>query len=367
MKRFRGTDVGLGVLAIAVNIALVVALVVWVGGRNDEPSPPPTSAATPTATASSASPSGSPTPSAAGAAAVLGRETPTTIAVLGDQTSDGTDEWVSIFAELLGRDREVTLHELDPQDPTIYANERVYGSSGPEVTIYNGSRAEAGADYAAKRLTFLSPTKPDLVVLNYGRNDSSESVAARLAATTMAVRKAWKGAVIVATLQPPTVDDGSKEVRDEVAAWAKQSGVQTLDVAKAFIDTGEPNNYVSSRDRSVMTANGDRLWGRTAYRMLVGSAPPEPEREPAPTASATSSETTEPATQSTTNVPRQTSRPQAPTRPRNTTTVEPTPEESPTFTRRPTGSTTPTTSPSPTTVEPVPLTPPALGDITLAP
>lgn len=356
MKRFRGTDVGLGVLAIAVNVALVVALVLWGSGRNDEPSLP-TSAATPTptASASSASPSSSPTPSVRGAAAVLARTSPTTIAVLGDQTSDGTNEWVAIFAELLGRNREVTLHQLDPQDPTVYANEQVYGSSGPEVAIYNGSRAEAGADYAAKRLAFLVPRKPDLVVLNYGRNDSADVVAARLTATTAAVRKAWSGAVIVVTLQPPTVGDSSKELRDGVTAWAKQSGVQTLNVAKGFIDTGEPNDYVSARDQSAMTANGDRLWGRTAYRLLVGSDPP-PLPQPTPV------ETTEPSPQPSTTTPTIPTTPT--TRPRTRTTAPPnttsapttrvpspttsepqattSSEPTPTFTRRPTASPTPT-------------------------
>lgn len=296
---------------------------------------------------------GSPTPLVTGVAAVLARTTPTTIAVLGDQTSDGRGEWVSVLAELLGRDRQVTLHQLDPQDPTVYAGEQSFGSAGPEVQIYNGSRAEAGADYAAKRLNFLSPKKPDLVVLNYGRNDSSETVATRLAATTTAVRKAWKGAVVVATLQPPTTDDGSKEVRDDIVAWAAKSGVATLDVAQEFIDTGEANAYVSARDRSAMTTGGDRLWGRTAYRLLVGGDPPALPQAPEPTPEETPEETTEAATQPSEPVSREpnTSRPRTRTTtpPNNTsepTTQEPestsSPESTPTFTRRPTASPTPT-------------------------
>ncbi|KGN35697.1 SGNH/GDSL hydrolase family protein [Knoellia subterranea] len=352
MKRFRGTDVGLGVLAIAVNVALVVALVVWVSGRNDEPPLPTGASPTPTASKStSASASPSPTPSTA-AAAILARTTPVTLAVLGDQTSDGKSEWVANFAELLGRTRQVTLHQLDPQDPTIYAADQTFGTEGPEVTIYNGSRAEAQADYAAKRLSFLAPRKPDLVVLNYGRNDSASQIRGRLDRTLAAARKAWPETLVVATLQAPTADDGDQDVREQLAEWADENGVPTLDVAQEFLDTGEPNAYVSTRDRTAMSGQGDRLWGRTAYRLLVGTEPPEVETtEP----SATPSETTEAATQPSAT-PRQTSRPRTTTPPETTTqpTSTPDPEETPSFTRRPTPTIFPTVTlpPEPGTDEP---------------
>jgi hypothetical protein len=167
------------------------------------------------------------------------------------------------------------LHSLDPQDPTVYDQEQTFGASGPEVAVYNGSREDAKADYAARRLPFLSPKAPDLVVLNYGRNDSAEKVAARLEKTATAVRAKYDDAMLVVTLQPPTSGDGSKEVREEVEAWAKERSIATLDVAAPFLKTGESDAYVSARDPSAMSARGDLLWGRTAYRLLVGQDPPE--------------------------------------------------------------------------------------------
>ncbi|MDT0212636.1 SGNH/GDSL hydrolase family protein [Rothia sp. ARF10] len=311
MHRFRGTDVGWGVLAIVVNVALVVGVVLLLSGRDAsqvaERPPPASPTASPTP---SATPSAS--PSATTTKALFARETPTTVAVLGDQTSDGQGEWVGILGELLGRDRRVTVHRLDPADPTVYAQKQAYGSTGPVVTIYNGSRPGALADYAARRLGFLSPKAPDLVVLNYGRNDDADKVAARLTTTTTALKKAWPRAIVAVTLQPPTADDAAKDVREAVQAWAGTSGVVILDVAKVFLDTGEPNSYVSARDALVMSGRGDRFWGQTAYRLLVGSEPPEAVATGTPdTGEATPTstpETTEPVTSA--NRPRRTRAPQ---------------------------------------------------------
>lgn len=328
-----------GVLAIVVNVALVVGVVLLLSGRDSSevaerpPSPSPTASS---ASSRSPSPSPSTSPSSSTTGSLFTRESATTVAVLGDQTSDGQGEWVGIFGELLGRDHRVTVHRLDPADPTVYVQKQAYGSSGPVVTIYNGSRPGAVADYGARRLGFLSPKAPDLVVLNYGRNDDADDVAARLTATTRAMRAAWPKALVAVTLQPPTADDASKNVRSAVQAWAGTSGVRTLDVARTFLDTGEPDTYVSSRDGTVMSARGDRLWGRTAYRLLVGSDPPALPTAPGPSPS--ESVTTEPALEPSTSTPRGTSRPRTTTPPRSTTgptTSAPDPSPTPSPTQEP--------------------------------
>jgi len=342
--------VGWGVLAIVVNVALVVGVVLLLSGRDasDVAEEPPS----PRPTASSSSPSPSASPSATTTESLFAREAPTTVAVLGDQTSDGQGEWVGIFGELLGRDHRVTVHRLDPADPTVYADKQTYGATGPVVTIYNGSRAGALADYGARRLGFLSPKAPDLVVLNYGRNDDADKVAARLTATTKALRTTWPRALVAVTLQPPTADDAAKDVRDAVEAWAGTSGVRTLDVAKVFLDTGESDSYVSARDGLVMSGRGDRFWGQTAYRLLVGGDPPEEaaaettdEGEATPTSTP---EATEPVT-SAVDRPRLTSAPQP--------TVSPTP--SPTRSVR-----GPTTIPFPTLTTVPPPSEPTPGETT---
>jgi hypothetical protein len=277
VHRFRGTDVGLGLLAIVVNVGLVVGVVLMTTGHGNEALPKALS--TPSASSSrapSASPSPSPTRSgrASKPADVFAGDSPVTVAILGDQTSDGEGEWVWAWSELLGRDRQVTLHQLDPQDPTVYKDQQTFGASGPKVAVYNGSRDDAKADYAARRLPFLAPKEPDLVVLNYGRNDSAKKVADRLEKTAKAAQARWKDALVVVMLQPPTANDSSKKVRQEVVKWAKKRGLPTLDVAGSFLDTGEADAYVSARDPSAMSSRGDQLWGDTAYRLLLGHTPP---------------------------------------------------------------------------------------------
>lgn len=275
MNRFRGTDVALGLVAVAVNIGLVVGVVAMTS--RGEPadvaasaSATPSATPTPTGTPSSTP---SPSPSAPSLRSLFTGDEPVTLAVLGDQTSDGEAEWVGVMAALLGEEHRVVLRDLDPSDPTVYASERSYGSSGSKISIRNASRAGVNADYAARRLPLLVPVEADVVILNYGRNDQADDVATRLEKTAKAVRSQLPQARVLVTLQPPTVGDGQKDTRDAVRRWAKSSDLTTIDAAAAFRRTGDPDSFVSTRDPLVMTSAGDELWGREVYRILTGRRP----------------------------------------------------------------------------------------------
>ena len=365
MHQFRGTDVGLGLLAIAVNVGLVVGVVVMTTDGSDERPPAATGTASPLASpsgSSTPSPSPSPTTPPTDAQDLFARDAPVTVSVLGDQTGDGEGEWVWTLAELLGRDRQVTLHQLDPQDPTVYAREARFGSSGQKVTVYNGSRVDAGADYGARRLAFLSPKRPDLVLLNYGRNDSPAKVAARLDKTAKAVRSTWPKALVAVTLQPPTTSEDSAEVRKAVLAWAKKRDVAVVDVARRFLERGDAGSYVSARDPSVMSSRGDALWGRTAYRLLVGADPPELAPPPSPTPVEQPSTSSSP-------VPETTPRTSRPTATRDSSPEPTAPAPAPTRTAPVTPKPSPTPSvpeptPTPTVPEPTPTDPDPPNELT---
>ena len=210
VHRFRGADIGLGLLAIVVNVGLVVAVVMLTTGPAD-PATDPTATPTHSATASpsaTATPTPTPTPSSPEELFASG---PVSLTVLGDQTGDGPGEWVSVVASLLAQDHRVTLDQLDPQDPTVYAQEQSLGGSGPQVTIHNASRPGVTASYAASRIEFLVPDQPDIVVLNYGRNDTASSVAKGLDRTTTAVRERWPAATVV--LHRAAADRGRRRRR----------------------------------------------------------------------------------------------------------------------------------------------------------
>lgn len=275
MHRFRGTDIWLGLLAVVVNVGLVVGVVLLTTGRPTiaDPSPviktPSKTTTTTTQRPTTSTTTTAPTPRTP--EALLASDAKVTIAVLGDQTSDGESEWVTAFSKLLAQDRKVTLNRLNPADPTTYTIKTSFGTAGPPTVVFNGSRADATADYATKRVPFLVPTTPDIVILNYGRNNSTGNVKKHLQNVASAVQTAYPSASILVTLQPPTRDDQDKKVRTAVAAWAASKKLRTLDVAKAFIGTGDPNAYVSAADPEVLNARGDALWGETVFRLLGGT------------------------------------------------------------------------------------------------
>lgn len=277
MNRFRGTDVALGLVAVAVNIGLVVGVVAMTSNR-ETPGAEATVAVSPSAspsTSTTVDPTEAPSPPSARSLITSGE--PVSLAVLGDQTSDGDAEWVGVMAALLGQDHRVELRGLDPSDPTVYAKERSYGSSGSKISIRNASRAGVKADYAAPRLPLLVPVEADLVILNYGRNDSADKVAGRLEKTAKAVRRQLPQARVLVTLQAPTAGDGQQDVREAVSDWAEESDLPTLDIAAAFEDTGRADSYISGRDPLVMSSAGDELWGREVYRLLTGKEAATPD------------------------------------------------------------------------------------------
>jgi hypothetical protein len=226
-------------------------------------------------------------------AGLVPAEQPVVIGVLGDGTGDESGEWVTELGELLGTTRKVTLHNLDLSDPTRYAAKLTYGSTGPATTIWNGSRRGATADYAANRLGFLVPEEPDVIFLNFGRDDTAEGIGPMLDTTLKAIKGKWPNVPVLAILQAQDRDDAIGPVREATASWAKARGVGTVDVAGAFAAAGDPNSFVSIVDPPSVNFKGGRLWGETVFLKLGGAPedipPPEvPTPAPAPTATPTS-------------------------------------------------------------------------------
>ena len=345
MHRFRGTDIWLGILAVVVNVGLVVGVVSLTTGRPtvDDPTPAQQTSTTAKATAKAPTTTTATTAAPRSPEALLASDAKVTIAVLGDQTSDGEAEWVTGFSQLLAQDRKVTLHRLNPADPTQYTIKASFGASGPATDVYNGSRADASADYAATRVLFLVPVKPDVVILNYGRNASASKIKAHLQTAASAVRARYPAATVLVTLQPPSLDDQDKPVRAAAAAWARSKKFRTLDVAKAFLATGEPNAFVSAADPDVLNSRGDALWGQTVFTLLGGTVRvPEPTQTqalPAPT-------TTTPSTLvPSSSAPVAPTPPPAPPAPSSSSSSSSTPSSS---------SSSSSTSPPPPTTDPTP-------------
>ncbi|MER7073753.1 SGNH/GDSL hydrolase family protein [Terrabacter sp. NPDC000476] len=353
MRRFKGTDLSLGLLAVAVNVLLVTGVVMLTAGRSDtlpEPTPTPTRA-----TSTTTAPPTVAAPTRVVASMPLTRlataTRPVTLAVLGDGTGDEEGEWVTALGTLLGRDHQVVLHNLDTSDPTRYADQLTYGKKGSTFTIWNGSRRSAPADYAVKRLSFLVPQRPDAVLLSYGRDDSADNIASHLATTYKAISTRWPGVPVATVLQAPERDDVSGVVREAARAWAKTQGVATIDVAAALRKAGDPNQFVSVVDPPSVNQRGGELWGLAVYRALGGTAP-----DPVAPAPAVSSTTPAAPLPSYTPVPTRPRPPYTPPPVDPTTEPEPTPTPTDPGTGTPEPSTTdpatPTPDPTPTPTEP---------------
>jgi hypothetical protein len=279
MNRSRVKSALLGLVILLVNVSLVVAVVSVTRGRSGgRPELPPSADAkshavtgTPTVSGSTAAPSSvSADQLAAKAAAVVDSTKPVNVAVLGDGTGDESGEWVQVLATLLARTRTVGLRNLNASDPTTYDAPVTYGTSGPRTTVWNGSRQGAGAAYAARRLDFLVPTTPDVVLLSYGRSNTASDIPAALTSTYTTLRAKWPGVPVLVVLQAPDRDDVIGPVRVATEDWAATHKLPTVDVAAAFSSAGDPNRYVSVVDPPSTNSKGGRLWARTAYAALGG-------------------------------------------------------------------------------------------------
>jgi hypothetical protein len=165
----------------------------------------------------------------------------------------------------------VTLRGLDPNDPTRYVSTTRFGSSGPHVTVWNGSRRNAPASYPAARLRFLVPQKPDVVLMSYGRDNTASDITPQLESTYRALQARWSEVPVAVVLQGQERDDSSAPVRALVDDWARSHSLPTIDVAAAFTRAGDPNGFVSTVDPPSVNARGGTLWGRTVLLALGGS------------------------------------------------------------------------------------------------
>ncbi|MBC9821937.1 SGNH/GDSL hydrolase family protein [Terrabacter sp. MAHUQ-38] len=278
MRRSRTKSALLGLVILLVNVSIVVAVVSLTGGGPDGTPELPPSAGAKTSSSGTPVPGTKPpsgtTPAAtalaAQAAGLVGSGRGLTIAVLGDGTGDEDGEWVQVMAKLLGQTHQVKLRNLNESDPTRYDAAVDYGTSGPKATVWNGSRRDVGAAYAARRLDFLVPARPDVVLLSYGRNNTASTMPGALNSTYAALRARWPAVPVLVVLQAQDRDDAIGPVRVAAEDWAATNGVPTVDVAGAFSAAGDPNRFVSVVDPPSVNSKGGRLWARTVFDALGG-------------------------------------------------------------------------------------------------
>lgn len=195
------------------------------------------------------------------------------VAALGDSTGNETWEWVYLWAGMLAETRPVSIAPWNEWTESGYVEATVLSTEGPgeggpgPVMIWSGHQSGAGAGYPVDRLESLLPEQPDLVILNYGHNNTVEDVRDELEATLEALREAaGEDLPVVVTLQQPQLDDANAEVRRAVADFAAEHGLGVIDVADAFADTGDPASLLA--DAIHPDADGEQLWAETVADTL---------------------------------------------------------------------------------------------------
>jgi lysophospholipase L1-like esterase len=203
------------------------------------------------------------------AKAIVRSDRDITIQVLGDSTGNDPSEWVDLWAKHLGDTRRVTLHMWATKTQDWDPDTITYGSSGPRVTIWNGSFPGARASYPLDRLGTITPKKPDLIVYSYGHNATADTIVGEMAHTIDAVNNRWPGTPRVAILQNPatgsrkTIEDAT---RAALKGWAKEAGLSLVDVESAFKDQADLTGLM--KDEVHPNGEGEKLWAAEVARVL---------------------------------------------------------------------------------------------------
>lgn len=187
-------------------------------------------------------------------------QTDSRVLVLGDSTGDDYDEWVHLWAE----------GEELPVASWLAEAESGYESESPETRVWSASAPDATAAYPVEHWGEIWPSAdPDLVVLSFGHAQESPGEATKeLEALRVAIADRVEEAPVVVLLQNPEADDAGADMRQAIAAWAKESGLPTIDIATAFEDSGVPEADLRL-DTFHPSGAGSQLWADTVALALA--------------------------------------------------------------------------------------------------
>lgn len=186
-------------------------------------------------------------------------DAPLTVSVLGDSTGNDAGEWVELWAQHLGATNSVTVHRWTQGAATWPVT--TYGEGKRVVNIWNGSEPGSNGMFARERFHAMQPVKPDLVIYNYGHNDSPSGAASDVEALQRMAEARWgAGLPFVVTLQNASrgkYQRVSAKSVSEQKAWAVQRGVPVIDIESTI---SEQNLDELLFDEVHPNQQGSRFW-----------------------------------------------------------------------------------------------------------
>ncbi len=198
---------------------------------------------------------------------VLTGDSPTTVAVLGDGTGESTRDWVHLWAAGLAEDRPVSVSHWDADPGTRHYPivELSAEGTGEQVMVWNGSEGGGTAGSGLEGLDAFLPQSPDLVLLNYGHNQTEEDLAPELDALTDELSERYDDVPVVLLLQNPQAGDANADVREAATDWAETAEVGVIDIAAAFTASEE---QLLVEGGILPDADGQQLWAETVATAL---------------------------------------------------------------------------------------------------
>jgi lysophospholipase L1-like esterase len=202
----------------------------------------------------------------------LQTDRPYTIAVLGDSTGNGVQEWVHLLGKRIATayQRQVTVHDWDV-DANTYGKDTVYGSGVP-VTIWNASGAGKSAQWSVEHFAAQVPQPVDLTFINHGHNDPEHAEQGIEELVELAYGKGTGGVVVV--LQNPRADNPDRAALEaniyrQIGDRFNHPGQGTVavDVFSAF-PTGDALPPLLMPDRAHPNEAGQQLWVDTVAAAL---------------------------------------------------------------------------------------------------
>lgn len=202
--------------------------------------------------------------------ALVEADHPLTVSVLGDSTGNDSYEWVSVWAGMLAQHRAVTLHVWD-DDRHARQEPQVLSTVGSPVTIWNMSAPGQSANYPEPMIRKAVPERPDLVIYNYGHNNTPDDIDVQLYATMQAVKRAYGDVPGVLIAQNPSTTDLSQRQRETVWKVIHEvgpgNGMPVVDVFHPFESAPGPVGRLLV-DGTHPNAAGGRLWAQVVARTI---------------------------------------------------------------------------------------------------
>lgn len=192
----------------------------------------------------------------------LASEEPTSITVIGDDSSAGNETWVRDWAENhLGESHAVTYRNYN-RGTGAYSKPRTLTTEGPAVEVRNGSFRGANTENVQESLDTLYAEPSDIVVLNLGHHEKPDEMTQQVTDLWNALSAESPTLGLVVIQNPETATQQLQEMRmAALAATAEELDLPTVDVFAAFMEAEQPLPRLVLG--SVPTEAGHTLWAQT--------------------------------------------------------------------------------------------------------